>query len=86
MANRVIGPYFFGNEDGMPKTISGASYRTMIENFWRLMVEQNLNLWFQQDGSIAHTARQTMDLLREILGERLILKIHISLAHLIPQI
>ncbi|GFR18043.1 hypothetical protein TNCT_11, partial [Trichonephila clavata] len=55
MANRVIGPYFFENEDGTPKTNSGASYRTTIETFLRPMVKQNL-VWFQQDGTTAHTA------------------------------
>ncbi|GFV78460.1 hypothetical protein TNCV_3477751 [Trichonephila clavipes] len=29
--NRVIGPYFFENDDETPETISGASYRTMTE-------------------------------------------------------
>lgn len=74
MATRVIGPYFFENEDETPESISGASYRTLIENFLRPMAEQYPNLWFQQDGATAHTARQTMDLLREIFGERLISK------------
>ncbi|GFY57468.1 hypothetical protein TNIN_213051 [Trichonephila inaurata madagascariensis] len=46
----------------------------MIESFLRPIVEKNPSLWFQQDGESAHTARQTMDLLREIFGERLILK------------
>ncbi|GFQ79310.1 uncharacterized protein TNCT_573331 [Trichonephila clavata] len=73
MANRVIGPYFFENEDGTPKTNSGASYRTTIETFLRPMVKQNF-VWFQQDGTTAHTARQTMNVLREIFGKRRILK------------
>ncbi|GFQ83857.1 uncharacterized protein TNCT_405821 [Trichonephila clavata] len=41
MANRVIGPYFFQNEDGTPETISETSYITMIENFLMPMAEQN---------------------------------------------
>ncbi|GFY73853.1 hypothetical protein TNIN_348381 [Trichonephila inaurata madagascariensis] len=63
---------FFENGNGTPETISGASYRSMIENFLRPMAQQIPNLWFQQDGVTAHTARQTMDLLREIFGECLI--------------
>ncbi|GFQ64591.1 uncharacterized protein TNCT_273111 [Trichonephila clavata] len=74
MANIVIGLYFFEIEDGTPETFSGVSYRTMIENFLRPMAEQNPDLWFQQDGAAAHTARQTMDLLLEIFGERPISK------------
>ncbi|GFY36990.1 uncharacterized protein TNIN_379931 [Trichonephila inaurata madagascariensis] len=74
MANSVIGPYLSENEDGTPETISGAFYRTMSENFLQPMEEQNPNLWFQQDEATAHTAGQTMDLLHEIFGERLISK------------
>ncbi|GFR27683.1 uncharacterized protein TNCT_150611 [Trichonephila clavata] len=74
MANRVIDPYFFENEDGTPETISWAPYRTMIENFLRPMAEQNPNLWFQHDGANAYTARQTMEQLREIFGKRPISK------------
>lgn len=74
MATKIIGPYFFENEDETPEMVSGASYRTMIDNFLRPMVEQHPNLWFQQDGATAHTARQTMDMLREIFGERIISK------------
>ncbi|GFR27383.1 hypothetical protein TNCT_180411 [Trichonephila clavata] len=62
------------NEDGTPETISGASYRTKIENFLQPMVEHNPNLWFQQDRATTHNNRQTMDLLREIFGEHLISK------------
>ncbi|GFU59597.1 uncharacterized protein TNCV_3185681 [Trichonephila clavipes] len=65
---------FFENEDGTPETISGASYRIMVENSLQPMVEQYPNLWFQQDGSTAHTARQTMNLMSEIFGENLISK------------
>ncbi|GFS61659.1 uncharacterized protein TNIN_273331 [Trichonephila inaurata madagascariensis] len=57
MANRVIGSYFFENEDGTPETISGTSYKTMIESILRPIAEQNPNLWFQQDGVTAHTPR-----------------------------
>jgi len=31
-------------------------------------------IWFQQDGTISHTARETMELLREQFGEQLILR------------
>ncbi|KOC62997.1 hypothetical protein WH47_02446, partial [Habropoda laboriosa] len=32
----------------------------------------NPEMWFQQDGATAHTARATMEILRGIFGERLI--------------
>ncbi|GFT24289.1 uncharacterized protein TNCV_2065071 [Trichonephila clavipes] len=33
---------------------------------------KNQELWFQQDGAICHTARATIDLLKDTLGDRLI--------------
>lgn len=74
MADRVIGPYFLEDNDERPQTITGAVYRTMLENFLRPAVENNSNLWFQQDGATAHTARATMTILRELFGDRLISK------------
>ena len=65
MADKVIGPYFFENERNEPETVSGAVYRTMLENFLRPIVLNNRNIWFQQDGATAHTARATMAVLRE---------------------
>jgi len=44
----------------------------MIEKFLRPEVENNSQLWFQQDGPTIHTARPTMALLREIFGDRII--------------
>ncbi|GFV37829.1 uncharacterized protein TNCV_2662421 [Trichonephila clavipes] len=32
------------------------------------------DLWFQQDGAACHTARATIDLLKDTLGDRLILR------------
>lgn len=72
MADKIIGPYFFEDVDGQPETVNGALYRTMIENFLRPHVENNQNIWFQQDGATAHTARATMELLHNIFGERII--------------
>ncbi|GFU54176.1 transposable element Tc3 transposase [Trichonephila clavipes] len=33
---------------------------------------QSMELWFQQDGATCHTARATIDLLKDTLGDRLI--------------
>ena len=41
MTERVIGNYFFENEEGQPERINGALYRTMLENFLRPAVEDN---------------------------------------------
>lgn len=64
MAERIIGPYFFENDAGQPEIIDGAQYRAMVEGFLRPEVGANQSLWFQQDGASAHTARETMSLLR----------------------
>lgn len=71
-SERIYGPYFFENEVGAAITINAVQYRTMLENFLRPAVENNPQLWFQQDGATAHTARQTMALLQDIFGERII--------------
>ena len=74
MVEKVIRPYFFENEEGQPERINQSMYRTMLENFLHAVVEDNQEVWFQQDEAI--TARVIiMDLLREIFGEQIILKI-----------
>uniref|UniRef100_A0A8D8SNF8 DUF4817 domain-containing protein n=2 Tax=Cacopsylla melanoneura TaxID=428564 RepID=A0A8D8SNF8_9HEMI len=55
-ADRVIGPYFFENEDGNSITVDGTRYRAMINNFLRPAVENHPQIWFQQDGATPHTA------------------------------
>lgn len=70
----VIGPYFFEDGDGNTITVNGEHYRTMIRDFLlpqidRLGLE---NMWFQQDGATAHTARATMDILRQAFPGRVI--------------
>ncbi|GFW35011.1 uncharacterized protein TNCV_979491 [Trichonephila clavipes] len=47
----------FGRQDGEGET-SGAS--------------RSQELWFQQDGATCHTARATIDLLKDMFGDRLI--------------
>ena len=72
MTERIIGPYFFEDEEGHPERVTGALYRTMIENFLLPEVAGNQQVWFQQDGATAHTADLTMALLRDIFNDRLI--------------
>ncbi|GFV08862.1 uncharacterized protein TNCV_3821051 [Trichonephila clavipes] len=53
---------------------NGDWYRAMITNFF--IPEMNSHdvqeLWFQQDGATCHTARATIDLLKDTFGDRLI--------------
>lgn len=72
MSDKVIELYFFEDEaQKHSERITGAVYRTIIENFLRPAVEENQAIWFQQDGATAHTAGETMNLLREIFVETL---------------
>ncbi|GFX59665.1 transposable element Tc3 transposase [Trichonephila clavipes] len=73
-AGGIIGPYFFKNDEGHNVTVNGDRYRAMITNFF--IPEWNHHdvqeLWFQQDGATCHTARATIDLLKDTFGDRLI--------------
>ncbi|GFV86182.1 hypothetical protein TNCV_671791 [Trichonephila clavipes] len=53
--------------------INGDRYRAMITNFFipELNNHDVQELWFQQDGSTCHTARATIDLLKDTFGDRL---------------
>lgn len=73
-SQRIIGPFFFEDNDGNGVTVNGERYRDMVQNFLRPALSDNREMWFQQDGATAHTARATMQLLRQIFGERLISK------------
>ncbi|GFX88653.1 myelin regulatory factor [Trichonephila clavipes] len=55
-------------------TVNGDQYRAMITNFFipELNNHDVQELWFQQDGATCHTARATIDLLKDTLGDRLI--------------
>ncbi|GFU77401.1 retrovirus-related Pol polyprotein from transposon 297 [Trichonephila clavipes] len=70
----IIGPYFFKNDEGHNVTVNGDWYRAMITNFFipELNNHDVQELWFQQDGATCHTARATIDLLKDTFGDRLI--------------
>ncbi|GFU19171.1 transposable element Tc3 transposase [Trichonephila clavipes] len=65
---------FFKNDEGHNVTVNGDRYRAMITNFFipELNNQDAQELWFQQDGATCHTARATIDLLKDTLGDRLI--------------
>ncbi|GFU38502.1 putative transposable element [Trichonephila clavipes] len=70
----IIGPYFFKNDEGHNVTVNGDRYRAMITNFFfpELNNHDVQELWFQLDGATCHTARATIDLLKDTFGDRLI--------------
>ncbi|GFV78561.1 transposable element Tc3 transposase [Trichonephila clavipes] len=62
------------NDEGHNVTVNGDRYRAMITNFFipELNNHDVQELWFQQDGATCHTARATIDLLKDPFGDRLI--------------
>ncbi|GFX45241.1 uncharacterized protein TNCV_3432891 [Trichonephila clavipes] len=73
-AGGIIGPYFFKNDECHNVTVNGDRYRAMITNYFisELKNHDVQELWFQQDGATCHTARATIDLLKDTFGDRLI--------------
>ncbi|GFV58299.1 DUF4817 domain-containing protein [Trichonephila clavipes] len=55
-------------------SVNGDRYRAMITNFFipELNNHDVQELWFEQDGPTCHTARATIDLLKDTFGDRLI--------------
>ncbi|GFX52652.1 dynein heavy chain 3, axonemal [Trichonephila clavipes] len=62
------------NDEGHNVTVNGDRYRAVITNFFipELNNHDVQELWFQQDGATCHTARATIDLLKDTFGDRLI--------------
>ncbi|GFW44732.1 hypothetical protein TNCV_4482771 [Trichonephila clavipes] len=58
------------NDEGHNVTVNGDRYRAMITNFFipELNNHDVQELWFQQDGATCHTARATIDLLKDTFG------------------
>ncbi|GFX74443.1 uncharacterized protein TNCV_3213301 [Trichonephila clavipes] len=73
-ADGIIGPYFFKNDEGHNVTVNGDQYRAIMTNFFipELNNHDVQQLWFQQDGTTCHTARATIDLLKDTFGDCLI--------------
>ena len=69
----IIGPYFF-QDNRLAVTVNSERYLTMIQDFFQPALEaiQLEDTWFQQDGATAHTARVTMNCLRQMFPGRLI--------------
>ncbi|GFX54252.1 putative DD41D transposase [Trichonephila clavipes] len=73
-AGGIIDPYFFKTDEGHNNTVNGDRYRAMSTNVFipELNNHDVLELWFQQDGATCHTARATIDLLKDRFGDHLI--------------
>ena len=53
---------------------NGDRYRAMLNEFLFTKIEEEniVNIWFQQNGAICHTAKATLDVLRPIFEDRII--------------
>ncbi|GFU70511.1 transposable element Tcb1 transposase [Trichonephila clavipes] len=73
-AGGIIGPYFSKNDESHNVTVNGDQYRAMITIFFipELNNHDVQELWFQHDGATCHTARATIDILKDTFGDRLI--------------
>uniref|UniRef100_A0A1Y1JZD5 DUF4817 domain-containing protein n=1 Tax=Photinus pyralis TaxID=7054 RepID=A0A1Y1JZD5_PHOPY len=72
--NGIIGPYFF-EENDRAVSVNSARYLTMIQEFFLHALDEmgvDEDVWFQQDGATAHTARRVMEFLRGRFPGRLI--------------
>ena len=65
--------YFF-EEENKTVTVTSDRYVEMLRNYVKpkLTELQNQDVWFQQDGASAHTAKKSMDVLRELFPGQLI--------------
>ena len=71
----VIGPYFPENEERITMTVTSDRYVEMLQSFVAPALNnfpQVHEAWFQQDGATSHTARQSMEAVRELFGNRVI--------------
>uniref|UniRef100_UPI00358F6F10 uncharacterized protein n=1 Tax=Myxine glutinosa TaxID=7769 RepID=UPI00358F6F10 len=77
----IVGPYFF-EEGGVTVTITSDRYIDMLENFLRPQLEhldlEELDVWFQQDGATAHTARRSLQVLREMFPDQVMWEVFLG--------
>ena len=67
----IIGSFFSEDDDDNAVTVNGERYRTMLKDFVIHAIPNKPRMWFQQDGATCHTAKQTMKLLSQIFGNRI---------------
>ena len=73
MADNIVSPYFFEDDNQNAVTVTGECYRaiTKIRDFLRPHIGNVSGLWFHQDGATAHTAQETMDLSTDCFDDRI---------------
>ena len=73
---RVLGPYFFEDNEGAAATVTSECYVAMPRNFCEPELHRRgidlSSVWLQQDGVTAHTGRASMSVLREMFSQHVI--------------
>ena len=75
MVNGIVLPVIWHvDEDGKPISVNSERYRKVFKEEVLPCLPEDLldQLWWMQDGATAHTANESMNLLRETFGERII--------------
>ncbi|XP_076041907.1 histone-lysine N-methyltransferase SETMAR-like [Oratosquilla oratoria] len=73
----LLGPYWFQDGRGKTVIVNSERYCEIINKFntelgQRFTVHQKSRMWFQQDGAKPHTAHDSLALLKELFGSRVI--------------
>ena len=71
-ATKLIGPYFFEDNNGETPTVNSHRYRNMNQTFLVPEIQDNDGLWFQQDGATVYTAVISMTELQKLFQRCLI--------------
>ena len=70
----IIGPLFFENKQGEAITVNENRYRTMLNEFLFIKIEDKdiANIWFQQDVGTCHAAEAILYVLRPVFEDSII--------------
>ena len=71
---RIIGPFFFENQQGETVTVNGDYYRPMLNEFLFTKIEEEDigNIWFQQDRATCRMAEATRAGLHPVFEDHII--------------
>ena len=75
---KIIGPFFFENENGITVTVNSERYIVILERFWEELEAKcgtrRTRQYLQQDGATSHTANITIKWLKDHFKSRIISK------------
>ena len=71
----IIGEFFCENQQVETVTVNGDRYRAMLNEFLFTKIEEEHigSIWFQKEGATCHTAEATLDVLRLVFEDRIIM-------------